>query len=145
MPSCPARLTQIALAALLAFAGDAHAEEPLIMGVYSSEPNCASGVEEFSERWSYLHDGGVDEFEAGCFFVEKFVDTSWADQVDGAPDVFPNFIAVGYCQEPGFATPHLFQVRRFGALADGRFTLMLSYQDGAHTNETEYFPCAAAN
>ncbi len=138
MPNARRLIAALAFAAL---AGTAAAEqEPLLDGVYSNEPGCASGHDPTSGDISYLHDWGVEEYEGGCLFLEKIPDETH----DREAAHFVGFVAIGYCQEPGFTTPHVFHVRRHAELPDGRFTVMLVFQDGAETNETEYHPCAGS-
>lgn len=115
-------------------------EVPILRGVYSSEENCAFGYLPFPELGpSYLTEQGVEEFEAGCVFLQLVEEPLLRI---GSRTKFSGFVAIGYCQEPGFTTPHVFHVRRFAELAAGRHTVMLVFQDGAQTSETEYYPCA---
>lgn len=128
----------MALAALWPL-GAAAQDGVTLDGVYSSEPACASGYDPLSGTRSYLVNDGIEALEGGCFFLEKTADDVGNHQNAG----FNGFVAIGYCQEPGLTTPHLFHVRPHADLADGGRTVMVIYQDGATTHEVEYYPCAA--
>lgn len=125
------------LAALLALCSSAAtAQETRIEGIYSNEPGCASGFNPGDPKRLYLRDSGVQEYEGGCFFLEKTPDMAQ----EGAPEA-PAFVAIGYCATPAPAVPRLFHVGPLTEREDGRWTLMLAYEAEGRLVATEFHPC----
>lgn len=137
------QLIRFALCAITLGVSAAGAREmPLVPGPYSSVPDCAEGPDAMSGEVSRLWEGGMEAVEFRCVFTQQY-ELPYSGL--GPKTQYEGFVALGFCEEPGLSTPHVFLAKRNQEYPDGRFTFTLVYQDEEQTIRTEYYPCRAAD
>ena len=76
------------------------AQGDFIAGVYSSEEGCAAlNKKDVEGDFIYLSATGFEGYEFNCEFVQVYPRKE-----------LPGFVAVAFCEEPGFSYPGLFSI-----------------------------------